>query len=185
MATLGKIKAKECVIGPSDTDSDNFVINATTGNVNFKINNPSGYHSTLAGNFTSTITTSIGLDIATGDKNSDAFQKVDGWLFEKLISRPVKGTFRDQSSTTNLSSAITNVATSVEVDNVSNFAAGNLLRIDSELVSVSSISNNTLTVVRGAKSTSNVAHLSGATVSFAGVLTTISSNINDSTITVQ
>ena len=55
---------------------------------------------------------------------------------------------------TNLTSAINNSVTSVVVDNVSNLVAGNLIRIDSELLSISSISNNTLTVVRAAKSTS-------------------------------
>ena len=156
MSTLGKIKAKECVIGPSATESDNFVIDSSSGNVNFKINNPTGYQSSIASNFTGTSTTSIGLDISVGDKNSDAFQKVDGWLFEKLISRPQKGTFRDQSSTTNLTSAINNSTTSVVVDNVSNLVAGNLIRIDSELLSISSISNNTLTVVRAASKTDGV-----------------------------
>jgi type II secretory pathway pseudopilin PulG len=67
---------------------------------------------------------------------------------------------------TALDGAITSTsATSVPVDDASGFVAGQIIVVDSEDMSIDSISSNTLTVTRGANSTTAATHLNGATVS--------------------
>jgi hypothetical protein len=68
--------------------------------------------------------------------------------------------------TTTLDGAIANTsATSVPVADASGFVAGQIIVVDSEDMSIDSISSNTLTVTRGANSTTAATHSDGATVS--------------------
>jgi len=68
--------------------------------------------------------------------------------------------------TTTLDGAISSTgATSVPVDDASGFVAGQIIVVDSEDMSIDSISSNTLTVTRGANSTTAATHSDGATVS--------------------
>ena len=67
---------------------------------------------------------------------------------------------------TALDGAITSTgATSVPVDDASGFVAGQIIVVDSEDMSIDSISSNTLTVTRGANSTTAATYSDGATVS--------------------
>ena len=74
----------------------------------------------------------------------------------------------DEHSTllaTTLSSAITDAdATSVAVTSASELRDGQQILVDSEKMTISSISSNTLTVSRGAGGTANVTHSDGASV---------------------
>ena len=62
---------------------------------------------------------------------------------------------------TTLSEALDNSETGIDVFDASNLYAGQRILIDAEEMLISSISSNTLTVARGANSTSAVTHLTG------------------------
>ena len=62
---------------------------------------------------------------------------------------------------TTLAEALDNSETGIDVLNASNLYAGQRILIDAEEMLISSISSNTLTVVRGANSTSAATHLTG------------------------
>ena len=72
------------------------------------------------------------------------------------------------SAASTLAAAITDAATSIVVANSATFLPGTAgsfrVKIDEELIIVTSISGNTLTVTRGAESTTPVGHGAGATV---------------------
>jgi hypothetical protein len=72
------------------------------------------------------------------------------------------------SAASTLAAAITDAATSIVVANSATFLPGTAgsfrVKIDDELLIVSSISGNTLTVTRGAESTTAIGHDAGATV---------------------
>jgi hypothetical protein len=75
----------------------------------------------------------------------------------------------EAESSTTLDGAISSTsATSVPVESASELVAGDLIIVDSEHMTISSISGDTLTVARGANSTTAATHSDGATVSFGG-----------------
>lgn len=77
-------------------------------------------------------------------------------------------TFINGTSQTLLNGSITNVATSIPVDDASVFPSKPLfrIRIDSELLLVTAISGNTLTAIRGIEGTTGASHADDAKVDF-------------------
>jgi len=81
--------------------------------------------------------------------------------------------------TTTLAEDLDNSETEVDVASDNNFFPGDIITVDSEKMSISSISSNTLTVVRGIDSTSAATHSNGATVTCSSTRATT----NDPSIT--
>lgn len=77
-------------------------------------------------------------------------------------------TFVNGASQTDLNGAINNSVTSLDVDDASVFpTVGNFrIRIDNELMLVTGVSSNTLTVTRAIEGTSAASHSDEATVDF-------------------
>jgi len=67
-------------------------------------------------------------------------------------------------STANLAEALDATETGVDVSDGSQVSAGQIIKVDDEEMEVSSISTNTLTVVRGANNTTAASHSNGADV---------------------
>ena len=105
-----------------------------------------------------------------GGVNSDGFptiprQPVDQptfyWLHDEfLVPRTTTAEALDNSET----------GVDVATDQGERFAAGDMIRIDDEFMTISSISDDTLTVVRGAAGSSAVTHDSGAAVIGVGTM---------------
>jgi hypothetical protein len=66
--------------------------------------------------------------------------------------------------TTTLAEAVDAAETGIDVTDGSIFKTGDIVKVDNELMYVSSVSSNTLTVVKGFGGTTDDAHLNGATV---------------------
>ena len=107
-SSYGTIKALSANIGPNNNE---FTINKNNGKTNFKIDDPTYTQNQVSTEFT----TNIGLNINSGDKNSDALQKIDGWISEKLCSKPPSGSFRSGHKTTTLLSAINETETTMSL----------------------------------------------------------------------
>lgn len=105
-----------------------------------------------------------------GGVNADGFpvvpkQPVDNteffWLEDEFLTpRTTAGEALDNSET----------AVDVAAGQGERFAAGDAIRIDDEVMTVSSVSNDTLTVVRGAAGTTAATHANGAEVIGIGTL---------------
>ena len=105
-----------------------------------------------------------------GGVNADGFpvvpkQPVDNteffWLEDEfLVPRTTAGEALDNSET----------GVDVAAGQGERFAAGDAIRIDDEVMTVSSVSNDTLTVVRGAAGTTAATHANGAEVIGIGTL---------------
>lgn len=98
---------------------------------------------------------------ADGDDANSIYQgtlrRTSGYVYES-----------GQSNVVVTSSALDATTTTVGVDDATNLSAGDHIKVDSEVMFVRAISNNTLTVDRGRLNTTAASHSNAQLVSYAG-----------------
>ena len=93
--------------------------------------------------------------------SEDTSSKKVEWIEDELVPA---------SDKVNMGSNINSSATTLTVDNGGYFKANDLIRVDDELLTVSAVSGNNLTVVRGYGDTSGASHNDNAVVYILGTL---------------
>ncbi len=92
---------------------------------------------------------------------------VSFWVLKLYYNSEDSQALQADGSTANLlNEALDATETGVDVDYGAAFIAGDYIIVGSEVMKVSSISSNTLTVVRGAKGTTAATHSNNATINF-------------------
>lgn len=105
-----------------------------------------------------------------GGVNSDGFPTVP----RQPVDQPEFSWLEDEFKVprTTLNTTVNDSVTSIVLptDQGERFAAGDMIRIDDEFMTISSISNDTLTVVRSGAGSTNTAHTAGAQVIGVGTM---------------
>ena len=94
-------------------------------------------------------------------------QSVSFWVLKLYYNGEGEQAYQSDGSTANLlAEALDSTETGVDVDYGAAFIAGDFIIIGSEVMEVSSVSSNTLTVIRGSRGTTAATHSDNAVINF-------------------
>jgi len=136
----------------------------------------------------------------TGDIASESYQSGNATITWYKLNRTVKykpieisalDSFTDgtnafdnpTAATSLLAEALDDSETGVDVDDGSEFVTGDFIRVDSEVMEITSVSSNTLTVVRGSRDSTAAAHNDNTQVYFDGLIEIDDDSLTSATIT--
>lgn len=146
----------------SDADATNSTVNARNtliGDANSAAGITNGSNGNQVGRATNTIFVTNGNGVPVLANNGGPTQTV-----ALIPGSAAAGTGASMSS---LSSAVSNSATSFAVTSATFFSVGDLVKVDSEIVQITGISSQTLTVIRAQNSTTAASHSQNAVITLA------------------